>query len=212
MLYSRGCMLEGFGWLYAPPRPQNLQHVKWYPFQEKIPHICSSSRELIKFGCSVLDKESQNPNAIGRCIGVLKKRTLPKAYFLFKHKQPGAGISWVSWTIEGANNSTLTVDITCSRHSDSELPHPLTVFHARILEQANLITEGELKIIKDCQGIRKRDQSALSYKYKHLQRKKTRVILKLIHTAELTAVPTIRVSPTDIWRWSPKSAFMPLTC
>ena len=86
MLYSRGCMLEGFGWLYAPPRPQNLQHVKWYPFQEKIPHICSSSRELIRFGCSVLDKESQNPNAIGRCIGVLKKRTLPKAYLLFKHK------------------------------------------------------------------------------------------------------------------------------
>ena len=95
------------------------------------------------------------------------------------------------------NNATLSLNIACSRHSDSGLPHPLTVFHARILEQANLITEGELKIIKDCQGIRKRDQSALSYKYKHLQRK-TRVILKLIHTAELTAVPTIRVSPTDI--------------
>ena len=96
------------------------------------------------------------------------------------------------------NNATLSLDKACSRHSDCELAHPLTVFHACILEQANLITEGELKIIKDCQGKRKRDQSALSYKYKHLQRKTTRVILTLIHTAELTAVPTIRVSPTDI--------------
>ena len=77
-LYSRGCMLEEFGW-------QNLPHVKWYPFQEKIPHIFPSSRELIKFG-SVLDQGSQNPNAIGSYIGVLKKSTLPKTCLFFKHK------------------------------------------------------------------------------------------------------------------------------
>lgn len=112
---------------------------------------------------------------------------------LFKHKTARSRD-----ILSELNNATLNQDIACSRHSDSELPHPLTVFHARILEQANLITEGELKIIKDCQGIRKRNQSALSYKYEHLQRKTTRVIFKLIHTAELTAVPTIRVSPTDI--------------
>lgn len=108
---------------------------------------------------------------------------------LFKHKTARSRD-----ILSELNNATLNQDIACSRHSDSELPHPLTVFHARILEQANLITEGD----KDCQGIRKRNQSALSYKYEHLQRKTTRVIFKLIHTAELTAVPTIRVSPTDI--------------
>ena len=160
--------------------------------------------------CSSLSFAHNIPNNTNKTLFSHINNLVPRAFPLKNGKSPG--ISWVSWTIEGANNATLTVDITCSRHSDSELPHPLTVFHARILEQANLITEGELKIIKDCQGIRKRDQSALSYKYKHLQRKTTRVILKLIHTAELTAVPTIRVSPTDIWRWSPKSAFMPLTC